>query len=255
MMKPWKSHSLVWVRGIAAVVSIFFLCADALSFSKDEEVVTLIKDRTATDGLPEEWRLLTFPKISRHTQYTFLHEEGRAVIHAESHQSASGLIHPLELDPQIYSILSWCWKINRIIEKGDETKKEGDDYAARIYVTFKYDPERATFWERTKYGTFKLLYGEYPPKAAINYVWAGRLLKGKDIANPYTEKARMVAIESGGEKIGQWVCEKRNLFHDYQKYFGGSPPIISGVAVMTDTDNTQEEATADYADLVLQTTR
>ena len=68
----------------------------------------------------------------------------------------------------------------------------------------------------------------------------------------FTDRAMMVAVESGAEKVGQWVCEKRNLHDDYLKLFGETPPNISGVAIMTDTDNTGESAQAAYSDLVLR---
>ncbi|MBI1819534.1 MAG: DUF3047 domain-containing protein [Nitrospirae bacterium] len=224
----------------------------ALSFDESQEAIPLIQEQPEEGGLPKGWRPLTFPKIPNHTLYTFIHEEKRGVIKAESHQSASGLYVPVELNPKVYSVLSWCWKVNRIIEKGDETKKAGDDYAARIYVTFKYDSEGATLWERTKYGAIKMLYGEYPPKAAINYVWANRLQKGKAISNPYTNRAEMVAVESGPEWVGQWRCEERNIYEDYQRFFKDEPPPLLGVAVMTDTDNTREEAIAYYSGLVIK---
>ncbi|MBI3605529.1 MAG: DUF3047 domain-containing protein [Nitrospirae bacterium] len=241
------------LTGLTITTLLIFL-GNRVALSSDEslEAIPLIQEQPGEDGLPKGWRPLTFPKIPNHTLYTFVHEEGREVIKAESHQSASGLYIPLDLNPKAYPVLSWCWKINRIIEKGDETKKEGDDYAARIYVTFKYDSERATVWERTKYGTIKMLYGEYPPKAAINYVWANHLQKGKAIPNPYTDRAEMVAVESGTEGVGQRRCEKRNIYEDYQRFFKEEPPVLLGVAVMTDTDNTREEAIAYYSDLVIK---
>lgn len=224
-----------------------------LSFpSEIGETIRLIPDQEGEEGYPKGWKPLTFSKISRHTRYTLVREEGRLMIKAESHQSASGLYIPLELDPGTYSSISWCWKINRILKKGNETKKEGDDYAARIYVTFKYDPEKATFWERTKFGAIKMIYGEYPPKSAINYVWANFLPKGNSIPNPYTDRAEMVAVESGAEYVGQWRCEERDIEEDYQKFFGEKPPPLLGVAVMTDTDNTQEEAIAYYSNLLIK---
>ncbi|MCG3117740.1 MAG: DUF3047 domain-containing protein [Candidatus Manganitrophus sp. SA1] len=217
-----------------------------------EEVLRLIRDHRSENDWPEGWRGLTFQKISEHTEYALIEEEGRPIIRAVSRHAASGLYRPLDLDPKVFSVLSWCWKIGRIISKGDETRKEGDDYAARIYVTFKYDPDNAAFWERTKFGLIKAIYGEYPPKGAINYIWANRLPKGRTIPNAYTDRAQMVAVQSGEEKVGEWLCEERNLYSDYQRLFGEKPPAISGVAVMTDTDNTGEEAVAYYSDIVLR---
>lgn len=217
-----------------------------------EEPIDLLTNRQGESGLPEGWRPLTFQRISRHTDYQLMEEEGRPVIRAVSRQSASGLIHPLDLDPRRYETLSWCWKVDRIISKGDEAQKKGDDYSARVYVTFRFEPDKATFWERTKFRMLKRIYGDYPPKAAINYIWANRLPKGEAIPNAYTDRARMVAVESGGERVGQWVCQARSLYADYRWLFNEEPPRLSGIAVMTDTDDTGEEASAFYADLVLK---
>ncbi|TAK01242.1 MAG: DUF3047 domain-containing protein [Candidatus Manganitrophaceae bacterium] len=217
-----------------------------------EERIDLLMSQRGERGLPEGWRPLTFPRISRHTEYEWIEEEGRPVIRAVSRQSASALIHPLDLDVHQYDSLSWCWKIDRIISKGKETEKKGDDYAARLYVTFRFDPDKASLWERTKFGFLKQIYGEYPPKGAINYIWANRLPKGEAIPNAYTGRAMMVAVESGADRVGQWVCQARSLYADYKWLFKEEPPPLSGIAVMTDTDDTGEEAVAFYRDLVLK---
>jgi hypothetical protein len=49
-----------------------------------------------------------------------------------------------------------------------------------------------------------------------------------------------------------WVDEERNIYEDYKKAFGEEPPMINGVAIMSDTDNTKEQATAYYGDIVFQ---
>ncbi len=216
-----------------------------------EESLRLLSDQTKEDDLPVGWQPLTFRSVSRHTEYKLIQEKSRPVIRAKSDRSASGLYRPLDLDPKVYPILSWCWKVDGIISKGDATKKKGDDYAARIYVTFKYDPDKSGFLERSLFRIAKMREGEYPPKGALNYIWANRIPKGKEISNAFTDRAQMVAVESGEEKVGQWVCEERNIYEDYLSLFGEDPPRLSGVAVMTDTDNTGESASAFYADLVL----
>jgi hypothetical protein len=59
----------------------------------------------------------------------------------------------------------------------------------------------------------------------------------------------MIVVESGDAKAGTWVDERRNLLDDYRRAFGEDPPKVSGVAIMTDTDNTGETATAWYGDI------
>jgi hypothetical protein len=62
----------------------------------------------------------------------------------------------------------------------------------------------------------------------------------------------MFVVESGPSKLNQWVSEERNILEDYKKAFGQEPPMISGIAIMTDADNTGESAIAYYGDIVLK---
>ncbi|MCK5347452.1 MAG: DUF3047 domain-containing protein, partial [Candidatus Heimdallarchaeota archaeon] len=71
---------------------------------------------------------------------------------------------------------------------GNAKTKEGDDYPIRIYVIFKYDPKRAGFFEKLKYNSAKLVYGEYPPHSALNYIWANKEHKERIITSAYTDK-------------------------------------------------------------------
>jgi hypothetical protein len=72
------------------------------------------------------------------------------------------------------------------------------------------------------------------------------------VPNPYTDRVMMFVVESGSAKLNQWVNEERNVYEDYKKAFGEEPPMISGIAIMTDTDNTGEKATAYYGDILFK---
>ncbi|MBI4487581.1 MAG: DUF3047 domain-containing protein [Deltaproteobacteria bacterium] len=233
---------------LLTVVLAFVLAISYLGYGSGECLILSLAPDNPT-GLPRGWKPLTFPKISRHTTYKVEGEAGRFWVKAESDASASALVREVQIDPRVYPILRWRWKVENIIQKGDERKKEGDDYAARIYVNFLYDPQKASLWERTRYGLWYAIYGSYPPKAALNYIWANKLPQGKVIDNAYTSRAKMVAIETGSEKIGAWVREERNIYRDYIGFFGEEPPQVIGVAIMTDTDNTGEKAVAYYGEI------
>jgi hypothetical protein len=60
----------------------------------------------------------------------------------------------------------------------------------------------------------------------------------------------MIVVQSGAQRIGAWVEEERNVYQDYKVAFGEEPPLINGVAIMSDTDNTRERAVAYYGDIV-----
>jgi DUF3047 family protein len=199
--------------------------------------------------LPAEWCPLEFKKIPSRTDYALARSDGRVVIRATSRASASGLVRTIRIDTRQYPIVAWSWKVSNLIDKGDVRKKSGDDYPARIYITFEYDPARVGLLERAKFGVLARLYGEYPPIAAINYIWESRAPLGEIVPNAFTSRVRMIVVESGPAKVGRWVEERRDVLADYRAAFGEDPPAISGVAIMTDTDNTGEAAVAEYGDI------
>lgn len=187
----------------------------------------LIIDRFE-DGL-QAWEVKRF---SGETIYAVqIDKNGNSVLSARSQASASGLLKHITFDPVDYPVLTWRWKIARTLSKGDARSKQGDDYAARIYVIFPH-------WIK-------------PLTRTINYIWANQLPVNKAVVNPYFSRAMMLAVESGDGNVGLWMKEERNLVEDYRRLFGEEPSMVGGIAIMTDTDNTKEEAQAWYDDLIL----
>jgi hypothetical protein len=229
---------------------VFLFSDQALSFDMIE--VGKFSSATVAETLPPDWKPLTFKKIGKHTTYTLVKDNGNVVIKAEAEASASGLTREIKINPKEYPIIQWRWKITNILKKGDVHRKEGDDYPARIYITFEHDGSKLSFFEKVKYEAVKILYGQYPPLAAINYIWESKAPVGTMVLNPYTDRVMMFVVESGSAKLNQWVNEERNVYEDYKKAFGEEPPMISGVAIMTDTDNTSESATAYYGDILFK---
>ncbi|WP_336367901.1 DUF3047 domain-containing protein [Marinobacter sp. C2H3] len=214
-------------------------------------VIPPFSELTELTGKDSGWEPLEFPNISKHTRYALVTEGDQQVVRAEANGGASGLIARLSLAPGDTLTLSWRWKVSNVFEKGDARTKSGDDYPARVYVAFEFEPDKAGFFERAKRKAAEVLFGETLPGKALNYVWANTLPKGTFVPNAYTEDTMMVAVESGGDQAGQWRTESRDLVADYRKAFGEAPPNIVGVAIMTDSDNTGETATAWYGDLSL----
>ena len=236
-----------------AACLLAFLLLVLPSASRADQTVLLLGDfsRLAPgESLPTLWKTLTFKKIEQHTRYSLVADGDLTVIAAESRQSASGLIRKVSIDPRQFPYIEWRWKVANVYKKGDVSRKEGDDYPARIYITFAYDPDQVGFLEKAKFEVARRIYGETPPLGAINYIWASRAPIGQTIANAYTDRVKMIVIQSGPERAGQWVVEKRNVHADYKQVFGREPTSISGVAIMTDSDNTGESARAWYGDIV-----
>ncbi|MFO7958306.1 MAG: DUF3047 domain-containing protein [Candidatus Brocadiia bacterium] len=241
-------------RYVAALVvgALLLLGAGIEDGEKAEEERVLVDDfegEVAESGLPAGWEEVEFEDIPRHTRYTVAKEDDNRFLRAEADSSASGLARPVSVDLEKTPMLTWRWRVSGTLEKGNARKKSGDDYPARVYVNFKYDPSRVGYWTRIKYALAKKSMGEYPPLHTVNYIWANRLERGTFIRNAFTERAMMVAVETGDEKAGEWVTERRNVYEDYKKAFGEEPTEVQSVAVMTDTDNTESSATGAYDDI------
>ena len=151
-----------------------------------------------------------------------------------------------------YPVLEWRWKVAGALEKGDVRQKRGDDYAARIYVSFAHEPSRLSFTERIKHTAARLLYGEYPPTAVLNYIWGNKAPVDTLIPSPYTDRSMMLVVQSGNRRARQWIQEERNIRSDFRRAFKYEPPMITGVAIMTDSDDTGGTATGWYGDIVFR---
>jgi hypothetical protein len=202
-------------------ILLFFVLFPSVSFA----VETIELGSFSKSGL-SGW---TEKSFQGKTEYRVVEEGEKKVLFAKSENSASGLIFEAEYDPLEFPFLSWRWKISNTIRKGDSRSKAGDDYAARVYVVFPH-----WFFLKTK---------------TLNYIWSNQLAKNSIQPNVYTGNAVMIAVESGPVQAGEWVSIRRNLVEDYRRAFGEEPPPVGAIAIMTDTDNTGETASAWYGDI------
>ena len=211
------------LRRLLTVAAFLGLALSTAGSSQREHILDDYKN-----GLGPGWETKSFVG---QTHYTTEHDDKQFYIKATSSASASGLFHKITYDPKGQPILRWSWKIGHTIAKGDAHTKAGDDYAARVYVVFP-----SFFFWNTK---------------ALNYIWANRLPRGEALPNAFTANAMMIALESGNGRAGRWQTEERNIYEDYKRYFKAEPPKVGAIAIMTDTDNTGESATAWYGPIII----
>ena len=239
------------VPGTSALLLVLCMLLPVVVLAQDVVEVGSFSKATSDAVLPTGWEPLYFSRDVRKSEYSLVEDNGVLVVRAESKASASAMFYPLKIDLNKTPIVQWRWKIGNILKKGDATRKDGDDYAARLYIIFGYNASRLSWFEKLEYETYYLINERYPPLAALNYLWANKLPVDSLVPNIYSERAQMFVVRSGDGEIGEWVMQERNIHEDYLKAFGEQPPAISGVAIMTDTDNTGEQATAYYGDIRL----
>jgi len=197
----------------------------------------------------EAWRPLSFQNIKRQTKYRPVAMDGRPAIRAEAICSASALYLPVEVDLSRTPRLRWRWKVERGLVVHDERVKAGDDFAARVYVMFRFDRTHAGVWARFRHDVSQRIYGNEIPGNAINYVWSSREPAGAMWDSPYASASKM--ISRGAGPLPDWKTEEVDIVADYLAAFGEPPPPVLGLALMSDTDNSCQRTTAYFADFQL----
>jgi hypothetical protein len=164
------------------------------------------------------------------TAYSFERVDGRQGLRAVSQGSASGLYRKMKVDLARTPYLEWSWRVAGVLQDVDERTRSGDDYPARVYVVVSGG---LAFW-RTR---------------SLVYVWSSNQPTGSTWNNAFTANARVMALRSGATDANRWVHEKRNLIADFRQLFGNDIHEIDAVAIMTDTDNSGQSATAWYGNI------
>lgn len=209
---------VVWRRWVVPLIVLAWLSAPALG--------SVIPVDDFTRDLAG-WN----PKVFvGQTHYRNVEYRGRAALQADSMGSASGLVRPIDIDLHKTPYLNWSWAVQERLHGIDELRKTGDDYPARVYVIYSVGP---FFWQTR----------------AINYVWSSSQPPGSVWPNAFTANSTMVAVRGPGDTLTEWRSEKRNVLEDIRQLTGDSISNIEAVAIMTDTDNSGQQARAWYGGL------
>lgn len=177
-------------------------------------------------------QIMTWPTRSfeGETHYSIVEKSGQRVLEANTQGQASARYLERDIDLNATPYLHWCWQVDSTYPGVDETTKAGDDYLARIYVARKT--------------------GILPWQIeSVNYVWASTQPQGASWPNAFTDRAQLIALQSGNSVVGEWVAEVRDVRADYQALFGSAPNQVNGIALMSDGDNTGGSATAWFTQL------
>jgi hypothetical protein len=210
------------MKSIYLVIALMLVLASLLA---DENL--LVVGNFSNNSLTD-WQAKRF---KNETHYQIQDVDGVLALHADSQAAGSGLFFEKHIDLEKTPYLNWRWRISQALTGLDEQSKAGDDFAARIYVVHNGG---LSFWQ-TK---------------ALNYVWAGSSRKESVWPNAFAgDHAMMIAVRGPEAPLNVWQTEKRNVRSDLQKMFGEDIRYIDAVALMTDTDNSNRQASADYGDI------
>lgn len=234
---------------LTAAAAFLAACASAPKAPRDGTPSQLTQFSAAKPGaMPSGWSTWTMSRLRALSQYQVVNDGGASVLKGYAKNSASGLLHGLDLDVREKPILSWRWKVMDLAPSEDSP----DDSPVRILVNFDGDRSKLPFSDRLFYDQFRLFTGNDLPYAGVMYVWGSKTPKDGSVVNKYTTRIKIIAVESGREKLGRWLAESRNVAEDFRHLFGEEPGKIVSVGLMTEADAGGRALEAYYGDIAFR---
>lgn len=237
---------------IAWLIPLALLAGGAARAADDARIAPF---STAAPGEPPAvWHFATLPR-KQPTRFSIVELGGAKVLKVEANDSYGNLVHDLHVQPSERAVLSWRWRVDQLVADADLKVKSGEDSPAKLCVFFAFDTAKLPLGERTRLSIAQSVAGQDVPGETMCYVWDNKLPVDTAVVSPFTKRIRMLVLDSGSAKLGQWVSVKRNLVADYQRLFGdeseGKVPEVTGVAVSADADNTHGNALSYFGDVAL----
>jgi hypothetical protein len=184
------------------------------------------------------------------SHYAPTQHAGRAALHARSERGDSLLRLPLRPSGPGFGRLRFSWFVPALNPEADLMDRELDDAVARVILQFSGDRSLLTSRDHMLSEMVQLVTGEPLPFATLIYVWDHRYPVGTVITHQRSERIKLMVVESGGDRLGQWVDFDRDVAADYRAAFGQPSDGLSGIALMTDSNNTGLSSQAWYGPLV-----
>lgn len=173
-------------------------------------------------------------QTSTKTSYKIQEDSTGTFLSVASAKDDNFLIKEINVDIAKYPYLNWRWRAKVLPKGGNELNKSTCDIAASIYIIL-----RASKWR----------------PQSIKYTWSTSLDVGTQGSSPFAiwpSRSDFIVVESGYDKLGQWVNHKINVLEAYKSLYHKTTvdsKLIKALALMTDSDNTESSSAADYDDI------
>jgi len=160
--------------------------------------------------------------------YSVREENGVRFLRAISRGLGIQAAKQYEWDLKAYPVLAWSWRAVEFPRGGDERNAKLNDSALAVYAVFPHSP----FSVKT-----------------VKYIWSERVPAGTHLTSS-GGLTQVRVLRGGAEEKVKWVEERVNVLEDYLRYFEETEvPKSSGIAVLTDSDDTKSSAQGDYANV------
>ena len=164
------------------------------------------------------------------TIYSVGSNENGSYLKAVADNAASGLGKEVKIDLNKTPFINITWKIEKDLPGIKENTRKGHDFAARVFAV-------------KKTGATPL------SNRAINYVFSSNSEIGLNWSSPYTKKSIDNVLASTKNNLNEWITVKANVKEDFKKFHDLDVNELSGLAIMSDTDNSKMKAIAYYQNI------
>jgi hypothetical protein len=202
-------------------------------------------------GAPQEWKQIPLASFKKNTEYTVVNEDGVMVLRAMAHGAASALGFKTEFDPHQFPMLSFRWKLAQGIPDANNADPSKEDSPLRVMIAFDGDTSKLSLKEKIASSNAKFASGQPLPYATLMYIWGNKVPVDSVTTSSHYSHIKMLALSADDKGVGVWQSFTRNLVEDYKRAFGEEPGKVTGIELLTDTDNTGGDAEAFYGDITV----
>jgi hypothetical protein len=175
-------------------------------------------------GIPDGWQGGQTWGLPQYDM-TIEENDGQRVVHLRSKIESSTVSKDIKgkIDLKETPILEWSWKAVTLPRGADSRKKNTDDQAAQLYVTWPRFPQAVR-------------------SQIIGYIWDTSAPAGSFVKSQKTGMVTYVVVRSGPADLGKWLTERRNVADDYRKIYGEQPDGPGAISIALDSDDTSSSA-------------
>jgi hypothetical protein len=206
---------------------IVFLIISSYSISALAEKVVVF------EFTEQEFETLEVRKVrgsNGKTKYSLGMNENGSFLRAEAKGTASGLGKKVKINLNKTPFINITWKIEKDLKGIDEKSKKGHDYAARVFVV-------------KKTGLTPL------SNKAVNYVFSSNNSTNEFWRSPYTKSSIDYVLSTTKDNLNEWVTVKANVKEHFKKLHNLNVEELTGLAIMTDTDQTDIKTISYYQNI------
>jgi hypothetical protein len=235
----------------------FLLLFSAVSGAMAASVVAFSTEPSSQP--PKPWQVMGLPEryAKPISQFDLTDVDGAHVLRVKADKSWGSLVHPVNEIIKPGATLRWRWRLEQQLDKSDIRTKATEDGALKLCLSFNMPAEHIPSGERLLFKLAQAFTKEKIPTATLCYIWGGKEAIGYEQASLFTARVRFIVLANESTPIKTWHSKERHIHADFLKAFGKETqavPVLSGILIGADADNTGDSSLGYVGDVQLLST-